>query len=103
MRRVVRARVLHLLVLVAGVAAFGWALFAPVATIRCHDVIMKPGDVCSYASLNGADNGQKQSYEQRMATERSARPVIAVVGLGVAAFGGALLWSAMRRKESLGQ
>ncbi len=103
MKRVVRARVLHLLVLVAGVAAFGWALFAPVATVRCHDVLMKPGDVCSYVSLNGVDNGQKQSYEQRIATEQSARPVIAVVGLGVATFGGVLLWSAMRRKESLGQ
>lgn len=99
MRRLVGARVLHLIVLVAGLVALGWALFAPVAPIRCHDQTMHPGDVCSYASLNGADNGKTQSYEQRLATEKSARPVIAVVGLGVAAFGGVLLWSAIRRKE----
>lgn len=105
MKRLARARVLHLLVLVAGLVAFGWALFAPVATIRCHDQVMRPGDVCSYASLNGQDNGKTQSYEARLATEKSARPVIAVVGLGVAAFGGVLLWSAIRRREpeSLGQ
>jgi len=99
----VRARILHVLVVVAGVAAFGWALFAPVASIRCHDVLMKPGDVCSYASLNGADNGKTQTYEQRVSTEKSARPVIAVVGVGVAVFGGVLLWQALRRKESLEQ
>ena len=68
MRRLVRARVLHVLVLVAGLFALGWALFAPVAAIRCHDQIMRPGDVCSYASLNGVDNGKTQSYEQRLAT-----------------------------------
>jgi hypothetical protein len=101
--RLFRARVLHVLVLVAGVAAFGWALLAPVAAIRCHDQIMRPGDACSYASLNGADNGKTQSYEQRVATEKSARPVIAVVGVLVASFGGVLLWSAVRRKESLSQ
>lgn len=103
MRRLVHARVLHVVVLVAGVAAFGWALLAPVAQISCHDQVMRPGDVCSYASLNGADNGKTQSYEQRVATEKSARPVIAVVGVLVAGFGGVLLWSAVRRKDSLGQ
>ncbi len=103
MRRLVRARVLHVLVLVAGLFALGWALFAPVAAIRCHDQIMRPGDVCSYASLNGVDNGKTQSYEQRLATEKSARPVVAVVGVLVAGFGGVLLWSAIRRKDSLQQ
>ena len=103
MKRLVRARVLHALVLAAGLVAFGWALFAPVAVIRCHDRVMRPGDVCSYASLNGADNGKTQSYEDRLATEKSARPVVAVVGVLVAGFGGALLWSAIRRRDSLGQ
>ncbi|HSN10805.1 MAG TPA: hypothetical protein VLS51_01675, partial [Propionibacteriaceae bacterium] len=64
-----RARVLHLVVLVAGLAAFGWALLAPTPTIRCHDQVMRPGDVCSYASLDGTDKGKTQSYEQRLATE----------------------------------
>jgi hypothetical protein len=102
-RRIFGARVLHVVVLVAGLVAFGWALFAPVAQIRCHDQVMKPGDVCSYASLNGTDNGKTQSYASRLATERSARPVVAVVGVLVAGFGGALLWQAIRRKDSLGQ
>ncbi len=100
MRRLARARVLHLLVLVAGLAAFGWALLAPIAAIRCHDQVMRPGDVCSYASLNGSDNGKTQSYEQRLATERSARPVVAVVGVLVAGFGGVLLWSAIRSSRT---
>ena len=45
MTRLARTRILHIVVLVAGLAAFGWALLAPVATIRCHDKVMKPGDV----------------------------------------------------------
>ncbi len=100
MRQLIRARVLHVLVLVAGLAAFGWALFAPLAPIRCHDQIMGPGDVCAYASLNGADNGKTQTYASRLATQKSARPVVAVVGVLVAGFGGALLWSAIRRKDA---
>ncbi len=100
MTRLLRARILHLVVLVAGLVAFGWALFAPVATIRCHDQVMRPGDVCSYASLDGSNKGMTQSYEQRVATEKSARPVVAVVGVLVAGFGGALLWSATRRGRS---
>jgi hypothetical protein len=102
-RRLIGARVLHVLVLVAGLAAFGWALFAPIAPIRCHDAVMRPGDVCSYASLNGSDNGKTQSYASRLETEKSARPVIAVVGVLVAGFGGALLVSASRRKDSVSQ
>ncbi|HET7725182.1 MAG TPA: hypothetical protein VFK68_11130 [Propionibacteriaceae bacterium] len=99
MTRTVRARILHLVVLVAGLAAFGWALLAPVPAIRCHDQVMRPGDVCSYASLDGSNKGKTQSYEERLATEKSARPVVATVGLLVAGFGGALLWSASRRQR----
>ena len=96
MRKLVRARVLHVLVLAAGLVALGWALFAPIAPIRCHDQVMRPGDVCSYASLDGSDNGKTQTYASRLATEKSARPVVAVVGALVAGFGGVLLWSAVR-------
>jgi hypothetical protein len=98
-RKLIHARVLHVLVLVAGLGALAWALLAPIDQIRCHDQIMKPGDVCSYSSLNGADNGKTQTYEQRVATAKSARPVVAVVGVLVAGFGGLLLWSAVRRKD----
>jgi hypothetical protein len=98
--RLAHARILHLVVLVAGLVAFGWALFAPVPTIRCHDQVMRPGDVCSYASLDGTNKGRTQSYEERLATERSARPVVGVVGILVAGFGGALLWSATKRARA---
>ncbi len=94
-----RALLLHLLVLLAGLVALGWALFAPLGEIRCHDQVMRPGDVCSYASLNGADNGKTQTYQQRVETARSARPVVAVVGVCVAGFGGLLLWSSVKRRK----
>ncbi len=55
MRRLIHARVLHVLVLVAGLVALAWALLAPVDQIRCHDQVMRPGDVCSYSSLTGED------------------------------------------------
>ncbi|MBI4900782.1 MAG: hypothetical protein HY829_09925 [Actinobacteria bacterium] len=100
MTRLARARILHLVVLVAGLVAFGWALFAPVATVRCHDQVMRPGDVCSYASLDGTTKGRTQSYEERVATEKSARPVVGVVGILVAGFGGSLLWSATKRARA---
>ena len=99
MRRLIQARALHLLVLVAGLCALAWALLAPMDQIRCHDQVMKAGDVCSYSSLTGADNGKTQTYEQRAATATSARPVVAVVGVLVAGFGGLLLWSAVRRRD----
>lgn len=87
------------LVVLAGLGALGWAVLAPVPPIRCHDQVMGPGDVCSYSSLDGSDNGRKQTYEQRVGTERSARPVVGVVGGGVAIFGGVLLWSSTRRRR----
>jgi hypothetical protein len=87
------------LVVLAGLGALVWAIMAPVAPIRCHDQVMGRGDVCSYSSLTGADNGRTQSYEQRVATEKSARPVVGVVGAAVAGFGGVLLWQSVRRRR----
>ena len=87
------------LVVLAGLGALAWAIMAPVASIRCHDRVMGPGDVCSYSSLTGEDNGRTQTYEQRVATQKSARPVVGVVGTVVAAFGGVLLWQSVRRRR----
>jgi hypothetical protein len=87
------------LVVLAGLGALVWAIMAPVPPIRCHDQVMRPGDVCSYSSLAGEDNGRTQTYEQRVATEKSARPVVGVVGAAVAGFGGVLLWQSVRRRR----
>lgn len=94
-RRALRTTV-QILVVVAGLVALGWAVLAPIGPIRCHDQVMGPGDVCAYASLNGEDNGKTQTYESRLATERSARPVVGVVGGAVAAFGLVLMRSSRR-------
>jgi hypothetical protein len=87
------------LVVLVGLGALVWAIAAPVAQIRCHDQVMGPGDVCSYSSLTGEDNGRTQTYEQRVGTEKSARPVVGVVGAAVAGFGGVLLWQSVRRRR----
>jgi hypothetical protein len=97
--RSVRRWVVQGLVVLAGLGALAWALLAPVPSIRCHDQVMGPGDVCSYSSLTGEDNGRTQTYEQRVATEKSARPVVGVVGTAVAGFGGVLLWQSVRRRR----
>ena len=99
MRRPV-ALVIHALVVVAGLVALGWAVFAPVGTIRCHDQVMGPGDVCSYASLDGTDKGKTQTYEERVATAKSARPVVGIGGAAVAVFGAVLLVGELRRRPA---
>ncbi len=91
--------VVQALVILAGLGALVWAIVAPVPPIRCHDQVMGPGNVCSYSSLTGGDNGRTQTYEQRVATEKSARPVVGVVGAAVAGFGSVLLWSSIRRRR----
>lgn len=65
------------------------------AAIRCRGAVMRPGDVC-----RKADGSAGQSYEQRLGDARAARPILVVVGVGVTAFGGALL-TAERRRRSL--
>ncbi len=91
--------VVQAIVVVVGLGALVWAVVAPIPPIRCHDQVMGPGDVCSYASLDGQDKGRTQTYEQRVDTERSARPVVGVVGGAVAGFGGLLLWSSAGRRR----
>lgn len=61
--------------------------------ITCRGATMGPGDVCAKAGDTGT-----QTYEQRAADARSARPVIAVGGLLVAGFGVVLLTGELRRR-----
>jgi len=89
-----RARLAHAVLLLVGLVAIGYALtLGGTAELRCRDAVMTPGSVCVKA-----DGSQGQSYEQRLATRRSARPVVAGVGVLVAGFGAALLVADLRRR-----
>ena len=89
-----RARVGHLVLLLAGLAAVVYALTLGGSTdLRCRGEAMTPGSVCVKA-----DGSEGQSYEQRLATRRSAQPVVAGVGVLVAGFGTALLVTDLRRR-----
>lgn len=92
----VRTRLAHLVLVLAGLAAVGYALTLGGSTeLRCHSDVMTPGSVCLKA-----DGSEGQTYEQRLATRREARPVVAGVGLLVAGFGTALLVADLRRRPT---
>lgn len=94
MTRRVRARLSHLLLLVLGLAALGYAVtLGGSPALRCHDQVMTPGSVCEKA-----DGSAGQTYEERLATRRSAQAVVGGVGVLVAGFGGALLVADLRRR-----
>lgn len=61
--------------------------------VSCRGVTMRPGDSCAKADGSGA-----QTYEQRARDARNARPVIAVGGVLVTAFGVVLLVGELRRR-----
>lgn len=93
MTRRVRTRVAHLALLLAGLAAFAYAVtLGGSPELRCHDDVMRPGSVCIKA-----DGSAGQTYEERLATRRSAQPVVAGVGVLVLGFGAALLVADLRR------
>lgn len=95
MRGRMRTRVAHVLLIVVGLVAVAYALSLGSATdLRCRDAVMTPGSVCVKA-----DGSAGQTYEQRLATRRSARPVVAGVGVLVAVFGAGLLVSDVRRSR----
>lgn len=86
----------HAALVVVGLLAALWALtWGADPHITCRGAVMGPGDVCA-----NADGGREQTYEQRYAAAQDARPVIGVVGAGVAAFGGALIVLERRRNVS---
>ncbi|GAB2569651.1 hypothetical protein [Microlunatus antarcticus] len=94
-----RTRVAHLVLLLAGLVVIGYALtLGGSPALRCHDAVMTPGSVCLKA-----DGSEGQTYEQRIATRRSAQPVVAGLGVLMAGFGGALLVADLRRRPRDGR
>jgi len=80
----------------AGLAALGYAVtLGGSPDLRCHDQVMRPGSVCVKA-----DGSAGQTYEERLATRRSAQPVVAGLGVLVAGFGTALLVADLRRRPT---
>jgi hypothetical protein len=93
-----RARLAHVVLLVAGLLAVGYGLTLAGSTdLTCRGEVMTPGSVCVKA-----DGSEGQTYEQRLATRRSATPVVVGVGLLVAGFGTALLVADVRRGRRSG-
>lgn len=90
-----RTRLAHVVLLVLGLVAVAYAVtLGGSPEIRCRGEVMTPGSVCVKA-----DGSEGQTYEQRLATRRSAQPVVAGVGLVVAGFGTALLVADVRRRR----
>ncbi len=86
-----RKVVAHVALVLIGLAALVWALTAGEPQIRCRDQAMAPGDVCV-----NAQGTKQQTYAERVAAHHHARPVVAGVGILVAAFGGALAFVEVR-------
>jgi hypothetical protein len=93
-----RTRLAHLVLLLAGLAAVLYAVtLSGSPALRCHDAVMTPGSTCMKA-----DGSAGQTYEQRIATRRSAQPIVAGVGVLVVAFGASLLVADLRRRPTTG-
>lgn len=93
-----RTRLAHVLLLLAGLAVLAYALtLGGSPELRCHDQVMRPGSVCVKA-----DGSAGQTYEQRIATRRSAQPVVGGLGVLVAGFGASLLVADLRRRPRTG-
>ena len=96
MSRAWRTRAAQLLLILAGLVMIGYGLTSVASpAISCRGVPMGPGTVCLKA-----DGSAGQTYEQRLATRRAARPVVVGVGVGVTAFGTVLLVGDRRRRRS---
>ena len=59
--------------------------------LMCREQVLRPGQRCPKA-----DGSSTQSYESRAAAAAAAAPVLVVLGLAVAGFGGYLVWSGAR-------
>ncbi|WP_375423195.1 hypothetical protein [uncultured Friedmanniella sp.] len=86
----------HVLVVVVGLLVLVYPFTVGASpSVTCRGVVMQPGDTCAKAGDNGT-----QTYEQRAADVRNARPVIAAGGLLVAGFGAVLLRGELRRSRT---
>lgn len=87
-----RRLLLHALLAVLGLLGVVWALtIGATPVIMCHDVVMRPGDVCA-----NADGTRTQTYQERWDAAQGARPVVAVVGVVVAGFALGLVRAELR-------
>ncbi len=93
-----RRRWAHLLVGLVGIAALSWALvWGANPQVMCRDQVMGPGDVCAHAGDDAV-----QTYEERLATAQSARPVAGVIGLLIVGFAVYLWVGESTRDEAAG-
>jgi hypothetical protein len=92
-----RRRWAHLLLGLAGLVAIGWAVWwGANPQLLCRDEVMGPGDVCTHAG-----DDQVQTYEERLAANEAARPVVGVVGLLLLGFA-TYLWIGESAREETG-
>lgn len=86
----------HLLVVLVGLAVLAYPFtIGATPDVSCRGTVMRPGDTCAKAGNAAAP----QTYEQRAADARNARPVIVGGGLLVTAFGLVLLRGELRRRR----
>lgn len=91
-------QIAHAALALVGLLAVVWVFtLGAHPEITCRGDVMAPGDVCV-----NADGGREQTWEQRYEAALGARPVVGVVGAGVALFGGTLLVLERRRLTATG-
>ena len=90
-----RAVAAHVVVVLLGLLVLAYPLTLGASPdVTCRGVPLQPGGSCLKADGSGS-----QTYEQRARDLRNARPVIAVGGALVAAFGTTLLVGELRRRR----
>ncbi len=89
----VRRRVGHVLVVLVGLIILAYPfILGETVDVQCYGRAMQPGQSCAKA-----DGTPGQTYEERVANARAARPIIAITGALVVAFGIGLLVVDVRR------
>lgn len=88
-----RRRVGHVLVVLVGLIILAYPfILGETVDVQCYGRAMQPGQSCAKA-----DGTPGQTYEERVANARAARPIIAITGALVVAFGIGLLVVDVRR------
>lgn len=91
-------RIAHLVLILVGLAVAGFGLWRTAhPDITCRGVQMHPGEVCHKNDFSSIGSNKTQSYEQRVHAAHQSQPVVALIGLGMAAFGGVLFRQEGRR------
>lgn len=80
--------------IVAGLVVALWAVASWVSPqVTCRGEVMGPGDTCTHLGLTGADDGQVQTYEERVRVAREQAPYGVAAGVAMVGFGVVLLRS----------